>query len=51
MDHIDILPDGLFRELVETMNEAVWVGDADERTVYANQRFCDLLEYSLDEII
>ncbi len=45
------VPDHFFRDLVETMNEAVWVGDENERTVYANPKFCELMEYSLEEMI
>lgn len=41
----------LYRNLVEHMNEAVWMGDDKERTVYANPKFCSLVGYALDEII
>ncbi len=40
-----------FRRLFEHMNEAVWVGDQNERTVYANPKFCQLLGYSLNEML
>lgn len=40
-----------FRRLVEHMSEAVWVGDRNERTVYANPKFCELLGYSLEEML
>lgn len=33
------------------MNEAVWMGDKEEKTLYANPKFCDLTEYNLEEII
>lgn len=33
------------------MNEAVWIGDGKECTVYANPKFCMLLGYELPEII
>lgn len=47
-----LLPDeALYRTLIEHMNEAVWVGDKNERTVYANPKFCELLEYSLPEMM
>ena len=42
---------GLYQSLVENMSEAVWVGDENERTVYANPRFCELIGYSLTEMI
>lgn len=41
----------LYRKLVENMNEGVWMGDKDERTVYANPKFCELVGYSLKEIL
>jgi PAS domain S-box-containing protein len=43
--------DSLYRKLVENMNEAVWMGDAQERTVYANPKFCDLMGYTLKEML
>lgn len=44
-------PDILFQSLVDHMNEAVWLGDENERTVYANPKFCQMVGYSLREII
>lgn len=41
----------LYRKLVEHMNEAVWMGDRNEKTVYANPKFCELMGYSLEEMI
>ena len=41
----------VYKKLVEHMAEAVWMGDENEKTVYANPKFCDMLGYSLDEII
>ena len=43
--------ESLYRKLVEHMNEAVWMGDKDEVTVYANPKFCEIMEYSLEEMI
>lgn len=43
--------DLLYQKLVEHMNEAVWMGDKNERTVYANPKFCELMEYSLSEML
>lgn len=40
-----------YQKLVENMNEAVWMGDKNERTIYANPKFCQLLGYTIDEII
>lgn len=44
-------PDTLYRKLVENMNEAVWMGDAQERTVYANPKFCELMEMTVEEMM
>ena len=33
------------------MAEAVWFGDREEKTIYANPRFCNMLGYTLDEVI
>ncbi len=43
--------DTLYRNLVENMNEAVWMGNKEEQTLYANPKFCEITEYSLEEII
>jgi len=37
--------------LIENMAEAVWMWDKDEKTIYANPRFCKLVGYDLEEII
>lgn len=44
-------PEIMYKKLVDCMNEAVWVGDEHEKTVYANPKFCDLMGYTLDEMI
>lgn len=41
----------LYRKLVEHMNEAVWMGDSNERTVYVNPKFCDITGYTLPEML
>lgn len=41
----------LYTQLISFMNEAVWVWDEHEKTVYANPKFCEIMEYSLDEMI
>ena len=33
------------------MAEAVWMGDENEKTIYANPKFCKLIGYSLEEMI
>lgn len=43
--------ESLFKKLVENMNEAVWMGGSDERTVYANPKFCQMLGYRLEELL
>jgi len=43
--------DILYKKLVEHLNEAVWMGDKDERTIYANPKFCEIMEYSLEEMM
>jgi len=41
----------MYKRLVEHMNEAVWMGDKNEITVYANPKFCELMEFSLEEML
>ncbi|MEK7545299.1 MAG: PAS domain-containing protein [Patescibacteria group bacterium] len=41
--------DILYKKLMDTMAEAVWMGDAQERTRYVNHKFCSLTGYSLEE--
>ncbi len=43
--------DAIYRQLVEHMNEAVWLGDKHEKTIYANPKFCELMGYKLDEML
>lgn len=43
--------ESLYKKLVENLDEAVWMGDENERTIYANPKFCNMLGYELDEII
>ncbi len=40
-----------YRMLVETMNEGVVVVDADGRTTYANDSFCEMLGYTHEELL
>ncbi|MBN2096553.1 PAS domain S-box protein [Candidatus Peregrinibacteria bacterium] len=40
-----------FRRLVENMNEAVWMGNKNERTIYANPKFCQIMGYTLEEML
>jgi PAS domain S-box-containing protein len=41
----------LYTQLISFMNEAVWVWDENERTVHANPKFCEIMEYSLEEML
>ncbi len=40
-----------FQGLLTHMNEAVWMGDDNERIIYANPKFCEIVEYSLEEML
>jgi PAS domain S-box-containing protein len=40
-----------YRLIVETANEGVWHFDKKHRTIFANSRMCDMLGYSLDEMM
>lgn len=40
-----------YRHIIETTREGVWIIDRDDRTVFVNQRFPEILGYSIDEII
>lgn len=43
--------ESVYKVLVENMNEAIWMGDEHEVTIYANPKFCELMEYSLNEML
>ncbi len=40
-----------FREMVESAHEGIWEVDAEGRTIFANARLCELLEWPHDEIL
>src|SRR5512139_3136262 len=40
----------LYRDIVETSPDGIWVIDAQGRTLYANRRIAELLDRSVDEI-
>jgi len=44
-------PNTIYKKLLDNMNEAVWFGDDDERTVYANYKFAKMLGYKLEEML
>ena len=41
----------IYAELIESMNQSVCMADKNEVIIYANPNFCNLIKYSLDEII
>lgn len=41
----------VYKKLIDHMNEAVWLGDKDERTVYVNQKFAKMLGYKPEEMM
>ena len=43
--------DARCRALVDCMDLAAWMGDRNERTIYANKKFCDLVGYTLREML
>ena len=47
----DISSDVLYKKIIEHMNEAVWMGDQNEQTIYVNPQFCKITGYSLVEVI
>ncbi len=40
-----------YRQIVETAQEGIWMIDENNKTVFVNQKICDILEYSIDEIM
>ena len=40
----------IYKQLVEHMDEAVWIGDEHDTAVYVNPKFCSLLGYTLEEM-
>ncbi|MCW3113120.1 MAG: domain S-box [Segetibacter sp.] len=40
-----------FRQIVETAQEGIWMIDENCKTVFVNQKMCDMLEYSQEEMI
>ncbi len=41
----------IFRQIVETANEGVWISDLNAKTIFLNQRMADMLGYRIDEMI
>ena len=40
-----------YRQIVETAQEGIWLIDENNKTVFVNQKMCDILEYSMDEMM
>ncbi len=40
-----------YRQIVETAQEGIWMIDENNKTVFVNQKMCDILEYSIDEMM
>ncbi len=41
----------LFRRMVETSHEGIWLLDADDRTIYLNRRMADMLGIALESAV
>jgi len=41
----------LYRQIVETAQEGIWLVDENNITTFANNKMCEILEYTYDEII
>jgi len=40
-----------YRQIVETAQEGIWMINENNKTVFVNQKMCDILEYSIDEMM
>ncbi|MDM7919389.1 MAG: PAS domain S-box protein [Methanosarcina sp.] len=40
-----------YRSVVETANEGIWIIDAEDRTIYVNQKMAEMLGYTQNEMI
>lgn len=43
--------ESLYRKLVENMNEAVWMLSPEQKTVYVNPKFCEIMGYTQSEML
>lgn len=41
----------MYKRIIDHMGESVWIWDENERTIYANPNFCNIMEYTLEEMI
>lgn len=40
-----------YKRILDHMSESVWMWDDEERTIYANPNFCNILWYTLEEMM
>lgn len=40
-----------YRQIVETANEGIWMIDTNNKTVFVNQKLCDIMGYSAEEMM
>lgn len=40
-----------YRQIVETAQEGIWMIDENNKTAFVNQKMCDILEYTIDEMM
>jgi PAS domain S-box-containing protein len=43
--------ESFFRQIVETAQEGIWTIDENEKTNFVNQKICDILGYTVDEMM
>lgn len=41
----------MFRQIVETAQEGIWMIDQDNKTVFVNNKMCEILEYDEEEML
>ncbi len=45
------MQENAYKNIFHYMEEAVWIWDKNEKTIYANPKFLSLVEYTFDEIL
>ena len=40
-----------YRQIVETTSEGIWIGDAENKTVFVNRRMAEIIGHTVDELI
>ena len=41
----------IYKQIVNHMNDSLWIWDKNNTTIYVNSVFCDLTWYAISEII